>query len=59
MSATNRQEKDFKSAMGISDTLLDEAIVWIAENMDPDDVFEDEEKLHAWATKNGYVIPED
>ncbi len=58
MSASNSQEKNFRSALGISDNLLDEASAWIAENLDPEDVF-DEDKLHAWAEKKGYVIPED
>jgi hypothetical protein len=58
MGTTNKQDQNFREAIGIPDTFLGEAIEWINDNLDPDDVFSDD-KLRVWAEKNGYVIPED
>jgi hypothetical protein len=56
MSSFN-QDRDFRDAL-IPNNLLEEAIAWIAKNMSPDYVF-DEKTLDAWASDNGYVIPEE
>ena len=37
--------------------LLDEAISWIQDNLNPDDVFSDDD-LEGWATDNGFVEEE-
>lgn len=58
--ATNRQELDFAEVMRdsvdeikMSTVTLDNAIDWIADQLDPDDVFS-EKKLEQWAESNGY-----
>ncbi|HRP33524.1 MAG TPA: hypothetical protein PKV73_16625 [Agriterribacter sp.] len=38
----------------LSRTALDNAIDWISQNLDPDDVF-DSKQLSTWAENNGYV----
>jgi hypothetical protein len=57
---TNQQDKDFAEEMRdsvdevkMSSGALDNAIYWIARNLNPDDVFE-EKDLNAWAEANGY-----
>lgn len=58
---TTRQDADFAEEMvdsigevTMKKSALDNAILWIGNNLDPDDVF-DEKDLIAWATSNGYV----
>ena len=58
---TTRQDTDFAEVMRdnvdevkMSNTALDSAIDWIADNLDPDNVFS-EKKLEGWAEKNGYI----
>ncbi len=45
------QDKQFVAAV-ISDCLLEEAIDWIQTNMNPEDVFS-EDDLSTWADNNG------
>jgi hypothetical protein len=58
---TTKQDSDFADLMKdnvdevkMSKTALDEAVSWIGDNLDPDDVF-NEKSLSAWAESNGYV----
>jgi len=58
---TNRQEQDFAEVMRdsvdevkMSSLSLENAISWIQDHLDPDDVFS-EKSLIAWAETNGYV----
>lgn len=60
---TNSQDKEFATEMKdsvdevdvkMSHSALDNAIAWIAKNLDPDDVFTNE-SLETWAENNGYV----
>ena len=58
---TNTQDKAFAEEMRdsvdyvmMSNSALDNAINWIANNLDPDQVF-DNKKLQDWAESNGYV----
>jgi hypothetical protein len=58
---TTRQDQSFCELMQqeidevkISKTALDNAIEWIASELDPDDIFTSK-KLEAWAESNGYV----
>ena len=44
---TAREDADFIKTV-ISDTLLEKAIEWIVDNMEPDDVFS-RERLKSWA----------
>lgn len=50
---SSRQESDFVSFI-IPSNILSEAIAWIADNLDPEDIF-DEKELKQWADNNGYV----
>lgn len=50
---SHRQDQDFRDTI-VSTTLLEEAIDWIQSNMDPEDVFSEEDLSH-WAESNGYV----
>lgn len=50
---THLQDKDFISSL-IPKDLLQGAIDWISENMDPEDVFTKQD-LEAWAEDWGYV----
>lgn len=59
--ATNRQDGIFAKLMSdnvdeikMSNTTLDSAIEWIADELAPDDVFSTK-KLETWAESNGYV----
>jgi hypothetical protein len=54
---TTNEDADFIKAM-ISQTLLEEAADYIADNFEPDDVFP-EQKLRDWAVDNGFVEKED
>lgn len=49
---TANQDNEFIAAL-ISRDLLEEAISWIAKNLNPEDVF-DRRTLEAWANDNGY-----
>lgn len=57
MSTNYTQDADFIKDI-IPKSLLEDAIAWIAKNMNPTDVFSQKE-LEEWATKEGYVMPED
>jgi len=52
----SRQEKAFMDVV-ILDGLLEESINWIRLNMNPEDVFPEEE-LEYWAENNGFVKEE-
>lgn len=59
--ATTKQDADFANIMKdcvdeikMSNTSLDNAIEFIGDNLDPDDVFTTK-KLEAWAENNGYI----
>ncbi len=52
MSTTYRQDADFLEAI-ISQNLLEKAIAWIKSNLEPHDVF-DEDQLRIWAEDYGY-----
>lgn len=52
MSTTSNQDRDFTSALDLN-ALLERAIEWIDDNMDPEDVFS-LKKLEAWAEERGY-----
>lgn len=54
---TAREDHDFKEAL-IPNSLLDDAIAWIAKNLNPEEVF-DEKVLGEWATENGYISKEE
>lgn len=61
MSTSSRQDADFLATVvtnKFDNTLLEEAIEWIAKNLKPEDVFETE-LLGSWATENGYLTSED
>lgn len=58
---TNSQDKSFADEMQqsvdevkMSNTSLDNAIAWMQDNLEPDDVFS-EKKLIAWAESNGFI----
>jgi len=51
---TTIQDDNFRDAV-ISRSLLEDAIAWIAENMEPEDVFS-EKALEAWATRHGMTL---
>jgi hypothetical protein len=60
---TGTQDKNFAEEMAasvddtivkMSNSTLDNAIAWIQDNLDPDDVFK-EKQLESWAESNGYV----
>ena len=57
---TGTQDKDFADEMKdsvdyvkMSHSALDNALSWISNNLDPDDVF-DSKQLSDWAESNGY-----
>jgi len=50
---TKKQEEAFLSTL-LPNSLLDEAIDWIASNLNPEDVFSDN-SLEVWAENNGYT----
>ena len=52
MGTTTKQDQDFITQM-ISDTLLENAIEWISNNLEPEDVFSVKD-LEYWAKANGY-----
>lgn len=58
---TTKQDRDFAESMQgnideikMSLTTLDNAVEWMQDNLQPEDVF-DEKHLVAWAESNGYV----
>ena len=51
--STAQQDRNFISSV-ISNTLLEDSIEWIKENMNPEDVFSDAQ-LEAWAKENGFI----
>ncbi len=62
MSTTTSQDRQFKEIIGksievtISMGALDEAIEYISQNLNPQDVFSAKD-LEGWALDNGYIIP--
>lgn len=52
MATTAAQDREFVETL-ISSSLLEEAILWIGDNMEPTDVFSDKQ-LAAWADDAGY-----
>lgn len=57
---TSKQDREFGekvlSLFDVSD-LLAESVMWIGENMSPEDVF-DESTLEEWAAANNFVLKE-
>lgn len=53
MSTTAREDEAFIEAI-ISTRLLEEAIEWIADRLEPDQVFSIEQ-LEQWAEGNGFI----
>jgi hypothetical protein len=54
--SSDREEIAFiEQVFGTS--LLEKAIEWIQNNLEPDDIFVEEE-LHEWATENDYISRE-
>jgi hypothetical protein len=51
MATTSKQDKDFVDEV-IGSSLLEKAIEWIRENMEPEDVF-DAKVLQEWAENAG------
>jgi hypothetical protein len=56
MPTTAQQDREFLGTI-INSTLLEEAIEWIANNMNPEDVFS-ESQLDEWAVDNDWVEAE-
>jgi hypothetical protein len=57
MRATSaRQDSDFIREV-ISSTLLEQAMQFIADNFEPEDIFE-EDVMREWANENGYIKEE-
>lgn len=54
---TYNEEKSFIEAV-IGRSILDDAIEWIRENLNPEDVFPAKE-LDSWAEDNGYILKKD
>ena len=52
--ASARENKDFTDAI-LPSYPLDEAIDWIAKNMEPEDVFSPDD-LRQWAENSGWVL---
>ena len=50
---TGRQDRDFLEAI-ISNSLLEDATEWIQKNMEPEDIF-NEQQLSTWAEDKGYT----
>lgn len=50
--ASDRENKKFTQSV-LPQNLLDEAVSWISQALNPDDVFDDE-ALGEWASNNGY-----
>lgn len=56
MTAKCRQNKDFRDQL-ISESLLENALDWIANNLPPEDVFS-EAQLEEWAIDTGFIKPD-
>ena len=56
MATTIQQDREFIAAV-ISTSLLEDAIEWIANNLEPEDVFGDA-RMKEWAEYAGYVESE-
>lgn len=54
MATTPKQDKNFLDEV-IGSTLLEKALEWIGENMEPEEVF-DEAVLEVWADGHGMVF---
>jgi hypothetical protein len=56
MANTSHKEDDrfFEDVIGLKSNLLETAAEWIADNLEPGDVYS-EEKLEEWALENGFV----
>lgn len=54
--ADSKQREQFNNSV-IQYDLLDDAVIWIKNNMIPDHVF-DKADLEQWAEENGYVKAE-
>lgn len=54
MATTSSQDRDFLTTV-ISTSLLEDSIEWIADNLDPDQVFSDKQ-LASWAESAGYEL---
>lgn len=58
--STSKQDREFENEIknylevNVSNLALDATISWIAQNLDPIDVF-DEDDLIEWAESNGYT----
>jgi len=50
---TSNEDQDFLRAM-VSETLLEQAAEYIADNFEPEDVYP-KQKLRDWAIDNGFV----
>lgn len=50
-----RDYKNFAEEVLMADTLLGEAVDWISNNLNPEEVFE-QEALHSWALDNDYTL---
>ena len=57
MGTSYSQDQEFLKSV-ISATLLEDAIEWIASNMNPEDMFS-ESDLGTWAEENGFIKDED
>lgn len=56
---SSAKNKEFaRSVLGDPSDLLDEAIAWIADNCEPDEVFK-ESDLNNWAYEQGFETPDD
>lgn len=53
---STRQDSNFISEM-FSSTLLEQAMQFIADNFEPEDIFE-EDVMKQWAEDNGYIKEE-
>lgn len=56
MSLSSKQQEQFISSV-ISWDLLDYAVEWIGDNLEPEEVFS-ESSLEEWALNNGFVRDE-
>jgi len=57
MYLTKKQEESFSEAVLTFNISLESAIKWINQNLNPDDVFS-EQDLEKWAEADGYEKPE-
>ena len=52
MATSVQQDKNFRDTL-IPSNILEDAIQWIQDNMEPEDVFT-KDQLNDWATENNY-----